>query len=159
MWILIIFLVLRCLVSAEFGPHTPMRGCGGAFPSTIDARGRKLMSKPLPMGVRGKRPQKDFFFEKCLVKYCNFVVSLDHLLCHISNSRSYVNLWIFFPRRKPSIIYEGILLQLCIISKRRHCERVKRKLQRICCRLYPFGLLDYIKERTGNFSVGVAQIG
>ena len=43
-------------------------------------------------------------------------------------------------------------------SERADCERVKRKLQRMCCRLYPFILLDEIKERTGNFSVDVAQI-
>ena len=44
-------------------------------------------------------------------------------------------------------------------SKRRDCEGVKRKLQWVCCRLYPFGLLVEIKERVGNFSMDVAQIG
>ena len=43
--------------------------------------------------------------------------------------------------------------------ERRDCERVKRKLHQICYRLYPFGLLDEIKERIGNLSVDVAQIG
>jgi len=36
---------------------------------------------------------------------------------------------------------------------------VKRKLQRICCRLYLFSVLDNIKIRTGCFSVDVAQNG
>ena len=44
-------------------------------------------------------------------------------------------------------------------SERGDCERVKRKLQRMCCWLYPFVLMDEIKERTGNFSMDVAQIG
>ena len=38
-------------------------------------------------------------------------------------------------------------------------ERVKGKLQWMCCRLYPFVLLDKIKERTRNFSMDIAQIG
>ena len=65
----------------------------------------------------GETLLKGIFYEKCLVKYCNFVVNLDHSLCHRSESRSYVNLSIFFPRRKPSIIYEGIVLRLCIILR------------------------------------------
>jgi hypothetical protein len=44
-------------------------------------------------------------------------------------------------------------------SERGDYERVKRKLHQICCRLYPFILLDEIKERIGNFSVNIAQIG
>ena len=43
--------------------------------------------------------------------------------------------------------------------ERRYYERVKRKLEQICYRLYPFVLLDEIKERTGNFFVDIAQIG
>ena len=31
-------------------------------------------------------------------------------------------------------------------SETRDCERAKRKLQRFCCRLYPFGLLDEIRK-------------
>jgi len=44
-------------------------------------------------------------------------------------------------------------------SERGDCERVKRKLQRMCYRFYPFILLDKIKERITNFSMDVAQIG
>ena len=42
-------------------------------------------------------------------------------------------------------------------SERRDCEREKRKLQWICCRLYPFGLLDEIRKDWQI--VDVAQIG
>ena len=49
--------------------------------------------------------------------FCNFIVNLDHSLCHRSDGRSYVNLRVFFPRRQPSIIYEGIVLRLCIILR------------------------------------------
>ena len=36
---------------------------------------------------------------------------------HKSDDRSYVNVRFFCPRRQPSIIYEGIVLQLCIILR------------------------------------------
>ena len=62
-------------------------------------------------------PPKGIFYEKSLVKYCNFIVNMDHSLCHIFDGRSYVNLRGFFPIRKPSIIYEGIVLRLCIILR------------------------------------------
>ena len=62
-------------------------------------------------------PPKGFFYEKCLVKYCNFIVNLDHSLCHRFDGRSYVYLRVFFRTRKPSIIYEGIVLRLCIILR------------------------------------------
>jgi hypothetical protein len=87
--------VFRCLVSAVFGPHTPRGGCGGACPPTIAVGGSR--------GV--------------LVKYCNFVVNLDHSLCRRSDDISYVNLRVFYPRRQPSITYEGIVLQLCIFLR------------------------------------------
>jgi hypothetical protein len=103
-WSLIIFLVFKCLVSVVFGPHTPTGGCGGVTPH---------------YSCRGSRaaPPKGIFYEKCLVKYCNFIVNLDHSLCHRSNDRSYVYLRFFCPRRQPSIIYEGIVLRLCIILR------------------------------------------
>jgi hypothetical protein len=69
--------------------------------------------EPLLVGVLGKHPQREIFRKKFLVKYCNFVVNLDHssLGC-IYDSRSYVR--VFFPRRKPSFMYEGIVLWLFI---------------------------------------------
>ena len=91
------------LVSVEFGPQTPTRG--GFRGDSPPSRGSL------------ETPQKGFFLEKFLVKYCNFVVNLDRSLCHGSDDRSYVNLRVFFPRRKPSIIYEGIVLRLCIILR------------------------------------------
>ena len=57
------------------------------------------------------------YLEKFLVKYFNFVVNLDRSLCHRYDSRSNVNLGFFFPGRKPSIIFEGIVLRLCIILR------------------------------------------
>ena len=65
----------------------------------------------------GEAPPKGIFYEKCLVKYCNFIVNLDHSLCRRSDGRSYVYLRVFCPRRQPSIIYEGIVLRLCIILR------------------------------------------
>ena len=40
-------------------------------------------------------PRKGSFWEKSLVKYCNFIVNIDHSLCHIFDGRSYVNLGFF----------------------------------------------------------------
>ena len=68
-------------------------------------------------GVSGAAPPKGIFYEKCLVKYCNFIVNLDHSLCCRSDGRSYVYLRVFCLRRQPSIIYEGIVLRLCIILR------------------------------------------
>jgi hypothetical protein len=103
-WSLIIFLVFRCLVSAVFGPHTPMGGCGGAFPPTTAAGGVTTIVRAPPRGGSGEAPSKGKFYEKCLVKYCNFVVNLDHSLCRKYDDRSYVNLRFFCPRRQPCII-------------------------------------------------------
>jgi hypothetical protein len=41
-----------------------------------------------------------------------------------------------------------------LYSERGDCERKKRKLQRVCCRLYPFICWIIIKEGPGNFSGG-----
>ena len=143
-----------------FGPHTPKGECGQAFSPTTTAggsRGAATIVRAPPGGSLRKAPPKGFFYEKCLAKYCNFIINLDHSLCHRSDGRSYIYLRVLFPRRQPSIIYEGIVLWLCIISKRRDCERAKRKLQRICYRLYPFSLLDEIRKDWQI--VDVAQIG
>ena len=112
-WSLIIFLVFRCLVSAMFGPHAPKGGCAGACPPTKAARGSRGGSSYClspPGGGSVAVPPKRIFYEKCLVKYCNFVVNLDHSLCHRSDGRSYVNLRVFCPRRQPSIIFGGIVV-------------------------------------------------
>ena len=81
------------------------------------SRGAKADVRAPPSRGSGAAPSKGIFYEKCLVKYCNFVVNLDHSLCHRSDDRSYVYLRVFCPRRKPSIIYEGIVLRLCIILR------------------------------------------
>ena len=93
---------------------------GGAFPPTIaigGSRGGDNYCPRPPGGDSGAMPSKGIFYEKCLVKYCNFVLNLDHSLCRRSDGRSYVNLRVFCPRRQPSIIYEGIVLRLCIILR------------------------------------------
>jgi hypothetical protein len=41
-----------------------------------------------------------------------------------------------------------------LYSERGDCERKKRKLQRVCCRLYPFICWIIIKEGPGNLSGG-----
>ena len=100
------------IVSVAFGPQIPKGGCGGACPPTIAAGG----SRPLGKGS-GAVPLKGIFYEKCLVKYCNFVVNLDHSLYHKYDNRSCVNLRVSSLRRQPSIIYEGIVLCLCSILR------------------------------------------
>jgi hypothetical protein len=63
-----------------------------------------------PSGGLGAVPLKEIFLGKILVKYCNFVVNLYYSLCHGSNNRSYINLGFFAPGKKPSFIYERIVL-------------------------------------------------
>jgi hypothetical protein len=46
-----------------------------------------------------------------------------------------------------------VLLQI-LYYERGDYERKKMRLQRMCCRLYPFILLDNKKEGPGNFSGG-----
>ena len=59
----------------------------------------------------------------------------------------------------PKLYMRELYYDCVFYSERGDCERVKSKLQHICCRFYPFGLLDEIKERNGNFSMDVSQIG
>ena len=92
----------------DLPPHYSCMGVHG---------GQQLLSEHPPSGGLGQRPRKGIFYEKCFVKYCNFIVNLDHSLCHRYDGRSYVYLMVFFPRRQPSIIYEGIVLRLCIILR------------------------------------------
>ena len=65
---------------------------------------------------------------------------------------------VFLPWKATLYYIWGNCITVVYYSERRDCERAKRKLQHICCRLYPFGLLDEI-ERIGNCFVDVAQIG
>jgi hypothetical protein len=72
-----------------------------------------------------------------------------------SDGRSYAS--DFFPRRQPSFmreLYCGCVSLRILYSEIGYCERKKRKLQRLCCRLYPFILLDNKKEEPRNFSGG-----
>jgi hypothetical protein len=45
-------------------------------------------------------------------------------------------------------------MQGIFYSKRGDCERVKRKLQQMCCRVYPFILMDNNKGRNEIFFGG-----
>jgi hypothetical protein len=51
-------------------------------------------------------------------------------------------------------LYFSYVLSQILYSERGNYERKKRKLQRVCCRLYPFILLDNKNEGPGNFSGG-----
>jgi hypothetical protein len=51
-------------------------------------------------------------------------------------------------------LYCGCVLLRILYSERGDCERKKRKLQRVCCRLYPFILLDNKNEGPDNFYRG-----
>ena len=64
----------------------------------------------------------------------------------------------FFSLEGNPLLYMRNCITTMYYSERRDYERAKKKLQWICCRLYPFGLLDEI-ERTSNFLVDVDQIG
>jgi hypothetical protein len=51
-------------------------------------------------------------------------------------------------------MYCGYVSLRILYSKREDCERKKRKLQWVCCMLYPFICWIIIKEGPGNFSGG-----
>ena len=48
-------------------------------------------------------------------------------------------------------LYCGCGWEWILYYERGYCEREKRELQQVCCRLYPFILLDNKKEGPGNF--------
>jgi hypothetical protein len=63
----------------------------------------------------------------------------------------------FFPRRKPSVMREmhcGYALWRILYYEIGDCERKKRNLQQVFCRLYPFIFWIIIKEGPRNFSGG-----
>ena len=132
----------------------------GAFPSIIDAGGSKggnMFWSPL-VGVRGQHPWREFFLKKFLVKYCNFVVNLDHLLCHKFDSRSYVNLGIFLPWKATLYYIWGIVLQM-YISLREDTVREWRGSYNGCSVGCIYSIfVGRNKERIGNFSVDVSHI-
>jgi hypothetical protein len=62
----------------------PNGGVWGGFPPTTSPRGSRggddnFCSPPLA-GDSGEAPPKQNFGKNCLVKYCNFIVNLDHSL-------------------------------------------------------------------------------
>jgi hypothetical protein len=67
-------------------PHLSLGGGGG----------NNNILEPPPGGGSGEAPPKRNFWENCLVKYCNFIVNLNHssLGCRY-DGRSYVR--VFFP--------------------------------------------------------------
>ena len=65
----------------------------------------------------------------------------------------------FFALEGNPLLYMRNCITTVYYSERRDYERAKKKLQWICCRLYPFGVMDEINERIDNFFVDVAQIG
>ena len=99
----------------------PNRGVWGGFPSHYSYRGVEggvAVDVRAPSGGgSGAAPPKGNFYENILVKYYDFVFNMGLSLCCLSDSRNYVNLRVFCPRRKPSIICEGIVLQWCIILR------------------------------------------
>jgi hypothetical protein len=56
-------------------------------------------------------------------------------------------------------MYCGYVSLRILYSERGDCERKKRKLQRVCCRLYPFICWIIIKEGPEISLVDIAHIG
>jgi hypothetical protein len=51
-------------------------------------------------------------------------------------------------------LYCSCVLSQILFFERGDCERKKRKLQQVCCKLYRFILMDNKKEGPGNLSGG-----
>jgi len=91
-----------------------IRGCARDSPPHISGQGgpwggkRLEIMDPLAGDSRATHLKKHFG-KKWLVKYCNFIVNIDRSLCgHRYDGIIYVK--DIFPRRKPSFMYEGIVL-------------------------------------------------
>ena len=65
----------------------------------------------------------------------------------------------FFPRRKPFVIYEGIVLWLCIILREEIVREWRGSYSGCVVGCIPSSFIRWNKERTGNFYVDVAHIG
>jgi hypothetical protein len=96
----------RGLILAEFGPQAPIGKGGGLHP-------HYSCQAPPWWGFRGSAPERIFFF-KCHVKYCNFIVNMDHSLCHRYDGRSYVNIRFFSLEGNP-LLYMRELYYDCIL--------------------------------------------
>jgi hypothetical protein len=75
-----------------FGLHLLKRAFGGAYPPTFVTKRHddNLLEAPLGEGS-GEAPPKRNFLKDYLVKYCNFVVNLNHSsLGYKYDGRSYV---------------------------------------------------------------------
>ena len=96
----------------------PNKGVWGGFPPTTAIRGSEGVTtivRAPPGGGLGAAPPKGIFYEKCLVKYCNFVVNLDHSLCRRSDSRSHVYLRVFFSLEGNPLLYMRELYYDCVL--------------------------------------------
>ena len=115
-WKLIIFLISKVLFQLRLDPRRQWGGVVG-LPPHYSCKGVQgggnWLSIPPWWGFRGSTPERIFFL-KCFVKYCNFVVNMDHSLCHRSNSRSYVNLGIFSLEENP-LLYMRELYYSCVL--------------------------------------------
>ena len=106
-WSLIIFLISEVLFHlyldfrpkwGDVGRISPPLLSQGGLGRVVTINGATLA------GVQGKHPRKEFILEKCLVKYFNFVVNLDHSLCHRYGGINFVNL-VFFPLEGNTLLY------------------------------------------------------
>ena len=115
-WSLIIFLISKILFQPGLDPKPQQGGVGGLAPYYCCKGAKEDGNKLLRPPTEGSRatPLKGFFLEKCPIKYCNFVVNLDHSLCHRSDGRSYVNLRFFALKGNP-LIYMRELYHDCVL--------------------------------------------
>jgi hypothetical protein len=137
LWSLIIF-----LIQIVFNCLYPMKT---VHPSTWGAGGQGAGGWSFPRR------------KNCLVNvYCNFIVNLDRSLQGRKfDGRSYVR--VFFSYKETPFmreLYCSCVSLRILYSERGYCERNKRKLHRVCCRLYPFICCIIIKEGSGNLSSG-----
>ena len=96
----------------------PNGGLWGGFPPHYSCRGvqgvRSWCSIPPWQGFGGSTPERTFFYKKCLVKYCNFIVNLDRSLCHRYDGRSYVNIRVLALEGNP-LLYMRELYYDCVL--------------------------------------------
>lgn len=121
MWGLIIFLFSEILFQLGLDPRSQW-DCEGDFPPTIVIEGSRANGDRFwstPSGGLGAAPLKIYFLFKFLVKYFNFIVNLNHSLCHIVDGISYVNLESFVLEGNPQLYMKELYYDYVLFLQKR----------------------------------------